>query len=659
MKKLHLLLCGICAVAQMSVYAQSNDNETPELAPYIVTATRYPEDPLKLASFVTVLTQEDLKSAGVRTVNEALMTLGGVMGRKSLYGGNEFTMDLGGFGDTANSNIAIVVDGVIFKHGDDSEIRLSNISLDEVERIEIQRGGSSVLYGEGAIAGVINIITRASSLQVIVKNKANVEVGFGSYGNREIKANATYGKGGVNVFASSGKAESDGFRDNSASHTNNNNLGLQFIGENSRIGVSFANGNEYAKTPGALTMSQYQVDRNQANTTNLAIGTFIDAASTNIGVFAETDINGFQWRTDVKRRERGYYFLDQSGGSASSAKHANVNDIYGISINKNWSTFLGSNRLIVGLEKNKWNQSRITSGFGNYTNSAESSSIFFKNDLDIQSFESRITAGYRLEKLDKKSIDEDTSSNLYVDDDTQSAFELGFFKKVNQSNSVWIKIGSQYRLANIDEQSYETVSPFSPIALNTQTSTEKEVGWRFKAADTQFESRVFTTDFKNEIAYDPIIGNVNLDLTRRRGVDAIIKQIFSRHMNIQASMGYREATFKAGTYKGKTIPIAPQQTVQIRANWVFMPEQTVSLNSTYLSEQFFAGNFTNTNKIPSYTVTDIVYQYKVPVWEFQLQVKNVFNKDYYSYATMVWDGSIGLYPDMKRSVFSVYKYYLN
>ena len=72
----------------------------------------------------------------------------------------------------------------------------------------------------------------------------------------------------------------------------------------------------------------------------MAIGTFIDAASTSVGVFAETDLNGFQWRTDIKRRERGYYFLDQSGGSASSAKHANVNDIYGISINKNWSTFV-------------------------------------------------------------------------------------------------------------------------------------------------------------------------------------------------------------------------------------------------------------------------------------------------------------------------------
>ncbi len=650
-------MCGICAVAHMAVYAQSNDNETPELAPYFVTATRYPEDPLKLSAYVTILSQDDLKTAGVRTVNEALMTLGGVMGRKSLYGGNEFTMDLGGFGDTANSNMVIVIDGVIFKNGDDSEIRLSNISLDEVERIEIQRGGSSVLYGEGAIAGVINIITRASSLQVQVKNKANIEAGFGSHGNREINANATYGKDGVNVFASSGKAESDGFRANSASHTNNNNLGLQFIGENSRIGISFANSNEYAKTPGALTMSQYQVNRNQANTKNLAIGTFIDAASTNVGVFAETDLNGFQWRTDVKRRERGYYFLEKSGVNPSSARLATVNDVYGISVNKNLSTIWGNSRLIIGLEKNNWDQRRITSSFGNYTNSAGSSAIFFRNDFDIESLESRITTGYRLEKLDKKSIDEDDTSYLYEDDDTQAAWELGISKKINQSNSLWVKMSSQYRLANIDEQGYD--ASYLPLALNTQTSIDKEIGWRVNFLKTHFESRIFTSDFKNEIAYDPTCCNFNLEPTRRRGIDARIQQFFSAKINFQASMSYKEATFKSGTYKDKTIPMVPQQTVQIKANWIFMPEQTVSLYSTYLSEQFFAGNFNNTNKIPSYTVTDIVYQYKVPVWEFQLQVKNVFNKDYFSYATMVYDGSIGLYPDMKRSVFAVYKYYLN
>ena len=130
-----LLLCSICAVSHFAVTAQSNNNDAPELAPNIVTANKYPEDPLKLPAFVTVITQEDLKSSGVRTVNEALMSLGGVMGRKSLYGGNEFTMDLGGFGEAAASNLVYVIDGVAFKQGDSSEIRISNISLDEVERI--------------------------------------------------------------------------------------------------------------------------------------------------------------------------------------------------------------------------------------------------------------------------------------------------------------------------------------------------------------------------------------------------------------------------------------------------------------------------------------------------------------------------------------------
>jgi iron complex outermembrane receptor protein len=643
----------------MAVYAQTNDNETPELAPYIVTATRYPEEQQKLAAFVTVLTQEDLKNTGVRTVNEALMTLGGVMGRKSLYGGNEFTIDLGGFGDTANSNMAIVIDGVIFKNGDDSEIRLSNISMDEVERIEIQRGSSSVLYGEGAVGGVINIITRASSLYSTVRNKANIEAGFGSYASREIRANATYGKDGVNLFASSAKAETDGFRANSNSYSNSNNLGMQFIGESARIGASFSNGNEYAKTPGALTLSQYQANRNQANATNLALGTYIDAASTSVGVFAETDVNGFQWRTDVKRRERGYYFLDQSGGSASSAKHATVNDIYGVSTNKNWSTVWGNNRLLLGLEKSTWDQRRITSGFGNYTNSAGSYAIFLKNDLETESTGSRLTVGYRAEKLDKKSIDEDTSSNLYLNDDAQSAWEIGFLKKINQNNSVWVKAGSQYRMANLDEQSYEVISPYRPVALNTQTSVDKEIGWRVKVPSTQLESRIFSSDFKNEIVYDPTIGNINLDPTNRRGVDASIQQLVSRTINLQANVGYMQASFQSGTYKGNTIPLVPSQKAQLRVNWNFLPEQTISLSSTFLSEQFFAGNFSNTYKIPSYTVTDIFYQYKSPDWEFQLIVKNAFDKDYYSYATMVWNGTTGLYPDMKRSIFAVYKYYLN
>jgi outer membrane receptor protein involved in Fe transport len=83
----------------------------------------------------------------------------------------------------------------------------------------------------------------------------------------------------------------------------------------------------------------------------------------------------------------------------------------------------------------------------------------------------------------------------------------------------------------------------------------------------------------------------------------------------------------------------------------------------HTGSQQIGSDFSNLYTMPSYTVTDIYYQYKFPKWEFQLAVKNAFNKDYYSYATNAYINYTtrytALYPDMKRSIFAVYKYYLN
>jgi iron complex outermembrane receptor protein len=327
-----LLLGSIAAVSHLAVMAQNNDADTPVLATNVVTASKYLEDPLKLSAFVTVLTQEDLKSSGVRTVNEALMSLGGVLGRKSLFGGNEFSMDMGGFGEAAASNLVYVIDGVAFKQGDSGEIRISNISLDEVERIEIQRGGSSVLYGEGAVGGVINIITYASGLSSKPQNAAKLEAGIGSYGYRDVKASTQYSRDGLRLFASGSKGESNGFRENSASNTDNASLAIQMISDKARIGGSVSDNNEFARTPGGLTMAKYLENRNQANTTNLSLLTFIDSNSKHYGAFSELDFNGIIWRNDVKRRERSYYFLENKGG-ATTATYTTKNDTYSTNLN--------------------------------------------------------------------------------------------------------------------------------------------------------------------------------------------------------------------------------------------------------------------------------------------------------------------------------------
>jgi iron complex outermembrane receptor protein len=665
--KNHLaLLCGCLTVATAFADTESNQFENLTLEPFVVTATRYPEESAKVAAFITVLTQQDIQKSGARTVNEAIMRLGGIVGRPSLYGGNEYSLDMSGFGDTASSNMVFVVDGVTFKQGDASEIRLGNISLDEVERIEIQRGGSSVLFGEGAVAGVINIVTHASGLRGKVENTGKIEAGFGSYASRDVKASATYGNQGLHLFASSAKTESDGFRSNSASHAGNTSLSLQLTGDNTRLGGSYTKSDEYAQTPGSLNVSQYQSNRNQADAVNLSVGTYSKASSNHYGFFVETEFKDILWRADLKRRERNYYFLDQTSGSASSATHNTTNDSYTLTANKKWSLDSGVNRLIAGIEKNDWNQTRVTSSFGDYTNLSNTKALFIKNDMDIDRWDTRLTTGYRIEDMAKISTGTTDSYSPYSSNKTLSAWELGASKAIDSKNILWAKASTHYRLPNIDEfsTSYDSIGNYKN--LNPQISTDTDIGWKYKSTDTRIDARLFQSEITNEISYDSYYqSNVNLDPTRRQGIEANVRHNMTSKLEVQAYATYRKSTFASGSYAGNKLPMAAQNIYNLRTAWNFSPEQTVSLSVSYVGEQQIAGDYSNGTTMPAYTVTDIFYKYQTRQWECQLAVRNVFNQDYYAYATDAYSSYevastryTALYPDMKRNLFLNFKYYL-
>jgi iron complex outermembrane receptor protein len=661
MKKFLLFLCSICSVTHLTVNAQIKSTETPELASYIVTANKYPEDPLKLPAFVTVITQDELKSSGVRTINEALMSLGGVMGRKSLYGGNEFTMDLGGFGETAASNMVYVIDGVAFKHGDASEIRMSNISLDEVERIEIQRGGSSVLYGEGAVGGVINIITHASGLSGKVQNSAKLEAGYGSYGYKDIKASSQFSRENMQLFASGSKGQTDGFRQNSANHSDNASLGIQMIGDKVRVGGNFSNNNEFAQTPGSLTMAEYQANRNQADATNLSLKTLIDSNSKHYGAFTEIDFNGIIWRNDVKRRDRSYYFLDIKDDASITASIGTINYAYTSTLSQNLMTDWGPNHYLVGVEKNHWTQYRDYSrDFGYFDNTSDSKSIFFKNDFDLSSTSTRLSVGYRVEAINRFSVGY-LYDEYYQKNKKMEAWEIGVSQTIHTNQSVWVKLSRNYRLPNIDEFSANTLD------LNPQTSLDKEMGWHYSQGQTQTDLRVFQSNLLNEIAYDASAdgnygGNINLDPTKRQGIEASVRQSFSSEIDVGAFATVKKANFVSGNYVGNSVPLSPNKTYSLRSSWRFKPAQVISVNLTYTGSQQIGSDYSNANSMPSYFVTDIHYIYKVPEWELQFSVKNAFNKDYYSYATNAYTDYTtrytALYPDMKRNFFVNFKYFL-
>lgn len=133
--------------------------EAVELEEVVVTATKIPTAEKELGSSVTVITEEEIKAKGYSTVKEVLKGTVGLDVVSTGGPGSQTSVFLRG----ANSyHTLVLIDGM--EVGDPSQAQrqfnFANLTVDNIERIEIVRGPQSVLYGADAMGGVIHIITK-------------------------------------------------------------------------------------------------------------------------------------------------------------------------------------------------------------------------------------------------------------------------------------------------------------------------------------------------------------------------------------------------------------------------------------------------------------------------------------------------------------------
>ncbi len=126
----------------------------------VVTATMIEEPIREIPKNVTVITREDIEQASSNNVVD-LLAREANLNLLSFFGTDKrASVDIRGFGATGVSNVVVMVDGFRLNPPDLAGPDFSSVPLDQIERIEIVRGGGSVLYGDGAVGGVINIITK-------------------------------------------------------------------------------------------------------------------------------------------------------------------------------------------------------------------------------------------------------------------------------------------------------------------------------------------------------------------------------------------------------------------------------------------------------------------------------------------------------------------
>jgi vitamin B12 transporter len=163
-----LATCSSSAAQEEQPLEQSSEEQKPAKAPtppptftekVTVTATKVDFPSTKVGSTLTVITAEELEHKQIRLVVDALRTVPGLDVRRTGGPGSVTSLFIRG---NDSDHTLVLVDGVEM-NDPSSPSRLpfmSDLTPDEVDRIEIVRGPQSTLYGSDAIGGVVNIFTK-------------------------------------------------------------------------------------------------------------------------------------------------------------------------------------------------------------------------------------------------------------------------------------------------------------------------------------------------------------------------------------------------------------------------------------------------------------------------------------------------------------------
>jgi iron complex outermembrane recepter protein len=257
-----LLLAMLIVPWDVTAQTPATDDRSPtQLSEVVVTGTRSTEEIRKIPANITVITADDIRNTNAKTAADLLRREEGVVVRDLLGNGKTAQVDLRGFGETAASNTLVLVDGRRVNEIDLSGTDWAQIPVEQIERIEVLRGSGSVLYGDNAVGGVINIITKSPSQ----RPTAGGGLTLGSYDRYKLDAQAGggLGKAALSLFASI--EDTDGYRDNNDYRARD--VGGRIVldaTERFRISLSGSYHDDDFGLPGALTKAQVNDDRKQS-----------------------------------------------------------------------------------------------------------------------------------------------------------------------------------------------------------------------------------------------------------------------------------------------------------------------------------------------------------------------------------------------------------
>ena len=594
----HFSLFLVLLVLLMSIpFPLGAQGKEVTLEEVVVTGTRDVQEIRKIPANVTVITKEQIAESHVQSVVDLFRDQVGVL-VKDVYGnGKSATVDVRGFGETAPPNVLVLVDGRRVNQIDLSGVDWTQIPLDQVERIEIVRGSGSVLYGDNAVGGVINIITKKPEKPF----SARVEGVLGSYHLNKESGSVSGKWGPLSALLSMGYNATDGYRENGLLRAKDVGGKVFYdLNDNVSFNLSGAFHRDKQGLPGGLTQAEIDLLGRQATLTpNNQAQT--DDGYGNLGVKVKFGNVG-RIEADLSYRDRQMEnFLDFPLSFYTYEDQRSINT-WGFTprgiLEKSLWNF--PNKLIFGLDyyqsdaKVDWEAAFFgfpSSGGSDITQ--KSVGLYFLDELTV--LEKLILSfGYRHQRV---TYDISQKNPFFKDDvkDWAPAWNVGLDYLLGKRSSVFFSIRSSFRFPTTDELILVYPVPRVNPAIKPQTGYDYEAGVRYAFNDwIETNLTLFWIDTYDEFFFNPATFiNENYPKTQRKGIEIGGRVTPLSWLSAWANYGYIQPILRGSIFSGNQIPGVPKNKGAIGASVGPWKGFLLSANAVFMGSQYLISDWAN------------------------------------------------------------------
>ena len=473
------------------VFAAGSETQSFTLDQMIVTATRYEKKDVDVPASTVILTAEDLKNTGATNLQVALSKVPGLAYKNFGPGGAA----MGTMG--TEINIRGVSNGtLVLVNGTPINLRgkyyLDSIPVENIERVEIVKGGGSVLYGSEAMGGVVNIILKKEASN-------SVTVGYGNLGQQKYNVNVGDDKlrvgynlekwGEVNGV-SDGNVSLKNLAANTVTNTDDtqkNNISLGYS-INDHLDFSY----NYYETEARY--DRFLTDILSTTTTAQPGDQYNSRKYTTRQHLTQLNYNADNFKANMyfnKNDIESYgptYFDSKTGTSSYSIYNTKEeNRAYGIDLQKNWKINDRTNTILGATYQDEYYDKSVYATGDDYERN--NWAVYGQWDQALSDKNSMILSA------------RETWTTGAKGDQNYSNFSAAgqFIHKLGEDNNIYASVGQSFIMPTFAQMYGASDTAIANPELKPQTGVNYEMGWKKMSGDHNWKTALYHIDITDNI----------------------------------------------------------------------------------------------------------------------------------------------------------------